>query len=73
MEQQVEYRRKFSTLKEKLPHGAIKEIAGKTGLHRSTVTLVLKGRLYNPEVLEEALKIIKRREDIFHKIEEATK
>ncbi|RMF27954.1 MAG: hypothetical protein D6765_06735 [Bacteroidetes bacterium] len=43
-----------------LPHGAINEIANRTGLTPQTIAKVLRGEWSNPQVIREALKLIRQ-------------
>lgn len=70
MEQAIEYKKKFSTIKKKLPLGSIKIIAERTGVHRDTVSRVLDGKSYRADVLAEALKILREQRSLLVKIEE---
>lgn len=63
---------KLSTLRKNLPHGAIKLISERTGVHRDTVARVLSGKSYREDVVKEALRIIHDFKEILSKVERVT-
>lgn len=52
--------KELAILRSKLPHGALKKIAEKTGLDISTVSKVFKGSFFNQEVILSAIELVKK-------------
>ena len=57
-------------LKASLPHGSLKVVAEKLNHTRSHVSMVLRGKTKNPEILAELIRIAKEYSDLKAKIRE---